>query len=376
MVLTGSGTVSRLVSLASTFYARKVFLVTGSNSFDSLSRAYGLEARLASLNVTRFSTYGKVTTCDIIERGMREFLCARPDVVIAIGGGRVIDAAKLINCLASNMILPREYLRKPSVRLREGLPLIAVPTTAGSGSEATHFAVMFDGDTKHSVSNRHILPQAVILDPDLTASAPTYTKAVSGLDALSQAVESYWSIHSTARSQKLAKAALELLLPNLVPNTIGGTAASRLAMIRGANFSGRAIALTKTTAPHAISYPLTSRFGIAHGHAVSLLLPQILKYNSEVVDADVLDPRGSTYVRSTIMELVQLLGGRSVQEAMVRWGDFYVGLGLENRLGGLGIRTKGDFEVIVSDALENPRLANNPRELGRDALLEILKEIS
>src|SRR5262249_51347864 len=142
--------------------------------------------------------------------------------------------------------------------LNRGLPLVAIPTTAGSGSEATPFAVLYVGHVKHSIAGPAMLPDVAIVDPSLTDSMSPALTAVTGMDAFSQAVESYWCIHSTERSKAYARRAIALVLEHLEVAVTAPREENRRAMSKAAHLAGRAIAITKTTGAHALSYPLTS----------------------------------------------------------------------------------------------------------------------
>jgi len=260
--------------------------------------------------------------------------------MIAIGGGSVIDMAKLIRA---------EVLK----------PLIAIPTTAGSGSEATHFAVVYVKKIKHSLT--FIPPEISIVDPQFTLNLPKPIAASSGIDALSQAIESYWSVNSTEKSKQYSKEAILILkdLDRLIDNP---TKHSRLAMAKAANLAGKAINITKTTAPHAISYPITSYFNIPHGHAVGLTLGDILVYNS----------KGNNKVKKTISEICNILGVEdaiSAKEKIIRMMNT---MGLETDTYKLEITTEKDIKLIL-DNINLERLKNNPRKITQKYLNNLFK---
>ena len=160
------------------------------------------------------------------------------------------------------------------------IPLVAIPTTAGSGSEATHFAVIYDDDNqKHSVANQGLLPTLTILNYSLSYKLRPYLKAVCGLDAFAQAIESYWSVQATEESRKYSLQALDLIYNNLRKSVHDSDLEAHKKMVEGSNLAGKAINIAKTTACHALSYYFTSKFGLAHGHAVSLTLGRVYEFN-------------------------------------------------------------------------------------------------
>ena len=196
-----------------------------------------------------------------VDKGVAIMNDKKPDQIIAIGGGSVIDVAKLVRHFSG----------------RHDIPLTAIPTTAGTGAEATQFAVCYIGGVKHSISAPSILPNKVVLRPELTYNNPPYLTACTGFDALAQAIEAFWNINSTKESDAYAIQAINLLFPTLPKKRL--THKDRAILLKGANLSGRAINITKTTVPHALSYTLTSKYGYPHGHAVALTFPFFLQYN-------------------------------------------------------------------------------------------------
>ena len=146
-------------------------------------------------------------------------------------------------------------------------------------------------------------------------------------------------------------------------------------MAEAAHLAGKAINITKTTAAHSISYPLTLYFGIPHGQAVGVTLSSLLVFNANVADKDVLDKRGVRYVKEAIDEICKLLGTSSVSDAKEKIDVIIREIGLKRRLSGLELRKKEDIETIVANGLNLDRVKNNPRMLTRDALRGILEEI-
>ena len=187
----------------------------------------------------------------------------RPAVFVAVGGGTAIDTAKLLNFALTQGVSVRDVLTlKTCPKL---LPYLAVPTTAGTGAEATRFAVCYDGETKYSIDFPEIRPSHVLLLPELTASLPAYQKLSTNFDAYAQAVESLWSKGATDESKAYAQKALDYMAVEDWP--------------RGSYWAGRAIDLSRTTAAHAFSYYLTSHYGIPHGHAVYMVFEYICRNN-------------------------------------------------------------------------------------------------
>lgn len=373
-VIAGPNTLEDLASGLVDLSARKIFLVTGKNSFESSGTAKRLKPILAEYSVQRFHDFDPNPKIDDVHRGVRLFRHLGPDTVIAVGGGSVIDMAKVVNFWAANGIDTGGFFQGSENGSRKGCSLIAVPTTAGSGSEATIFATLYVGQTKRSVEHEGILPDIVILDPTLTKSLPPSTTASSGIDALGHAIESYWSVRSTGESKKYARDAIGLILPNLAAATNSPDPETRAALLEGAHLAGKAINISRTTAAHAVSYPLTSHFNVPHGHAVALSLSSMLGYNAGVTRENVQDPRGSEYVKETLRELWVLFGAKTAAGTMEKINDLIFEIGLETRLSRLGLKEE-DVETIAAIGFDPERVKNNPRRVTEDTVKEMLLNI-
>lgn len=196
------------------------------------------------------------------------------DGLISVGGGSAMDTAKAVKAL----LLAEDMEAVRMSRLPEGkLPHIAVPTTAGTGSEATAIAVVYVNDEKLSLDHPALLPEAIMLDSTLLDSLPLYHKKACALDALCQGIESFWAAKATAESRVHAEKAIRGVLKNM-DAYLAGDAAAADAMLEAAYESGRAISISRTTAAHAMSYQITKRIGYAHGHACMLTLPWLWKH--------------------------------------------------------------------------------------------------
>jgi alcohol dehydrogenase class IV len=218
--------------------------------------------------------------------------------------------AECVAVLAAQPAPVAACLRDPTlVTAARGCALVLLPTTAGSGSELTRFATVYLDGCKYSLDRDQVRADLVLVDPELTRSLPLAESVASGLDALSHAVESYWSVAATADSRALAFSALERLVPALAE---AAAAASfdeprrRAELAHGAALAGAAIDVTRTTAAHALSYELTSRLGLPHGTAVALHLRWLMRRHAVLDDADCRHPEGAAAVRRRV-ERVQRL---------------------------------------------------------------------
>ena len=209
------------------------------------------------------------------------YLAENCDSLISLGGGSAMDTAKGIKAL---LLAPNAQAVLDNTWEARPLPHLAIPATAGTGSEATAIAVMYVDGMKHSLDHPALLPEGVILDPDLLATLPLYHKKACALDALCQGIESYWARKATEDSQVDAFLAFTGVLDNLRPYLAGDPHAAE-ELQYAAYRSGCAIAVSRTTAAHAMSYRLTKRYGLAHGHACMLTLPAIWEAMLDDTDA-------------------------------------------------------------------------------------------
>ena len=337
----------KLSDIISSIRVKKIFLVTGHSSYIQSRAEKLLLPVLKDYSITYFNDFSANPKLEDIKKGIVTYEKIKPDFVIAIGGGSVIDMAKLINILSVQNGRPEDYIKGKKQIIKKGRPLLAIPTTAGSGSEATQFAVAYIGKKKYSLDHKYILPDYVVLEPKLTLALPPKTTASSGIDALSQAVESYWSVNSNAESKQYSVKAIKLILKNLfLAYKNGNSIKARANMLKAANLSGKAINITRTTAPHALSYVLTSYFGVDHGHAVGIFLGDLLVLNSGANGQNTVDKRGHKYVGDSIKQICKLFDAKSPEEAKLKIKNLMNSMGLETKLSNLGAR-KQDFKLII-----------------------------
>jgi len=280
----------------------------------------GMTANLVSqLGAERVLIYDEVTPnpqLDSLDKATERFRGQGIQSIVALGGGSALDAGKILGVtLAGSLPNPLDNIFRHNVKHTwdAGIPVVAVPTTAGTGAEVTPFATVWDETThkKHSVTGDQVYPSHALLDPDLTLPLPYQETLYTGLDAISHALESLWNKNKTPVSEALAIEALALAnkaLPVVLktPNDI----AQRAKMQTAAVLAGLAISQTRTAIAHSISYPLTSRYNIPHGLACGFTLVQIYT-QYHLRDNEIL---GSATVQSTIEILDELSLGNHVQE--------------------------------------------------------------
>ncbi len=275
-IFRGAGCLKNISNLFTKYACRKVLVVHGRSSFE----ASGAREILHSSPGVEFIQFGEVTAnpeTDTVIRCAALFNEFKPDTLLAIGGGSVIDTAKAVLAYLTKKSEP-EILANSFDPLPGKPRFWTAPTTAGSGSESTHFAVLYKNGVKYSLAHPGLKPDIVFLDPLLTLSCSPMLTLASGVDAICQSVESFWSRGGTDASRALAMTALPQLLSSIFSATEnGGNLEARAAMLSGANLAGQAIDISKTTAAHAMSYGLTSTFDFPHGLAVLLAMGPLVE---------------------------------------------------------------------------------------------------
>jgi alcohol dehydrogenase class IV len=305
--LVGAGALRRLDEVPEFFQARHMVLVHGRQSFEASGAADVLQDMLAHLQIRRFTSFAPDLALDMLEHALACLAEGPCHAIIAIGGGTCLDLGKLLAACAPNPADGLERIRGGRPLERVGPPVIAVPTTAGSGSEATHFATLRINGHKRLVVHPGLLPAAAIVDCQLTSSLPPRQTALSGLDALVQAVESYWSVYSTRQTKRWARRAIQLIVRHFVAAVHDPQPEDRAAMADAAHLAGRAINATGGGACTALAHALTARLGLPHGLAAALAMGPVYRYNHEVASADAADRRGAAFVRRTMRELDRAL---------------------------------------------------------------------
>lgn len=366
----GWGTTTKLSKILTTLDPTSIFLVTANKSYDSYHKLF-IAPFIKNYPHFRFSAFDTNPKIEDIHKGLTLLKRTKCNLIIAVGGGSVIDMAKSIRALfgqrgrLEDYLFGRNKIKKPQIKL------IAIPTTSGTGSETTHFAVVYIKKIKYSLDSPYVRPDVCIVDPQLTMNLPPAITAATGMDALGQAIESYWSVNSTPTSKRYSNRAIRLIITHLARAVLKPTKRSRIAMSTASHLAGKAINTAYTTACHAVSYPLTSYFGIPHGHAVALTLGAMLVYNSHVTSKDVVDGRGAIYVKNTIRSLLKIFSSKTPEEAATKITKLMDTVKLKRHLGKLGVR-KTDLPIILSSGFNPARMKNNPRRLTYNDLQELL----
>lgn len=348
--------IGHLPEIVSQVVKQKLLVVTDA-SFPFLPIKDAVES-LAVKNV-RFSDFTSNPVYEDICKGISLCRDEGCDAILAVGGGSAIDVAKCIklallgleNSSGANLF----HDGKPTDYQTKTLPLIALPTTAGTGSESTHNAVMYYDGAKQTVTNDGILPDYAVLEPAVLATLPLYQKKCTLLDALCQGIESWWSVNSTDESKTYARRAVEGIVRYWRPYIVDNDADAACQVMWAANYAGRAINISATTAAHAMSYKLTSLYGLPHGHAVAVCLPEIWDYMLTPA-AVCIDPRGTAYLQAVFGDIAHALGCADAREA-VRW---FRALMDELDMPSPVSRERDEELTLLSRSVNPVRLKNNP----------------
>ncbi len=343
---------------------KSIFLVCDSAfSFLKISTYLDSLEKRKGIRIVKFQDFQPNPSYESVEEGVELFNNSNCDLIMAVGGGSAIDVAKCIK-LFSNMESTTNYL--DSVITPNNIPIFAVPTTAGTGSESTKFAVIYYQGEKQSITNDNCIPSVVIMDPSVLETLPMYQKKSTMLDALCHSLESFWSINSTDESIKYSKEALTIILENKDKYLENDKNANERMLI-AANIAGKAINITQTTAGHAMSYKLTSLYGIAHGHAVALCDAKLIPFMIKNINLCI-DKRGEDYLSQILNDIASIMHC-SLSELGDTFEKIVKQLDLE-----VPKATKEDYQVLVK-SVNQDRLKNYPVRLSEESIDYLYHEI-
>lgn len=355
-IITNNSEYSELDNWIEESHIRRILLVCGSSlEYQKELLAHIELLQEKGIKITKFSDYAPNPKYESVIKGVNVFLDSKSDCIIAVGGGSAIDVAKCIK-LFSNMDCSKNYLEQQIIP--NDIPFLAIPTTAGTGSEATRYAVIYYKDEKKSVTHDSCIPSVVLMDSSLLKSLPLYHRKATMMDALCHAIESYWSINSTDESKVYSRRAITSILENMdayLENDDNGNKE----MLVAANFAGRAINITQTTAGHAMAYKLTSMFGIAHGHATALCNIEAFDWIIDNIEK-CNDKRGIQYLKTTLDELAYTFGCKTPHEAAGYFKHLVEKLGLERP-----ITTYSQIPELAN-SVNIERLKNYPIQLSSE----------
>lgn len=320
---------------------------------------------MADLSIEIFAEVSPNPDVEDIEKMRGRVMESSPDLLVALGGGSSIDTAKALARLLSNpdTRLLDHLVQGDRPRHSVAIPLIAIPTTAGTGSEVTPFGTIWDRGSgrKWSISGDDLFPVLALLDPKLTLDLPTSITVSTGLDAMSHAFESIWNRNASPLSVSLATRSLRLSfdsLPRLKAD--GHDLSARRNMMEASLLAGMAISQTRTALAHSISYSLTLAFDMPHGLACGFALPEILRFNAQSDDG-------------RLELLSKELGYGDVEELCSALKSLLRDLEVTNEFAAMVHDHEKVFE-IGEEMTVGGRAANNMRAVDQEEIIDILKK--
>ena len=364
-ILTEAGNYRELGSYIQENNLRTILLVCG-KFFPKLkiSRFFSDFETNGKVKIVRFDNFHPNPRYESVVEGVEIFKQENCDSIIAVGGGSAIDVAKCIK-LYSNMRNEENYLKQPIVP--NSIKLIAVPTTAGTGSEATRYAVIYYEGEKQSVTDESCIPSAVLMDASTLRTLPEYQRKSAMMDALCHAIESFWSIHSTHESKQYSRQAIRSILKNIT-GYLKNEDFSNKEMLLASHMAGKAINIAQTTAGHAMSYKLTSLYGIAHGHAAALCISKLWPYMASNIDRCI-DSRGKEYLIRIFEDIAMEMGCETIEESISKYQEIYDKLALPTPV------AKAEDYIILRESVNPIRLKNNPIALESNIIDDIYHKI-
>lgn len=361
-----------IVHLNEALAGSKMVLLVCDSSFPFLSIKEAIEG--IDIPFVKFSDFTPNPLYEQVCKGIDLFNASGCDSILAVGGGSAIDVAKCIKLAVlaeegrAAIIPPLVLQRLPIVGTK--IPLVAIPTTAGTGSESTHNAVMYFEGAKQTVTNDGILPDYAILEPSVLKTLPLYQKKCTMMDALCQGIESWWSVNSTLESYEYSRKCIELIMANWRSYIFDNNDDAAAQIMLAANYGGQAINITATTAAHAMSYKITSLYGLPHGHAVAVCLPEIWEYMLSHSERCI-DTRGQDYLSDIFYNIAHAMGGETPYAARDVFICMMRDMELKKPVSNNSVE---DLNVLTKSV--NPiRLKNNPVKLDTDVIRNLYSVI-
>ena len=319
------------------------------------------------VKIFRFMDFQPNPLYESVIEGTRIFREKQCDAIIAIGGGSAIDVAKCIK-LYSNLSGNGEagsWLNMTIVP--NEIPFLVMPTTAGTGSESTKYAVIYYKGNKQSVTSESFIPETILMDSSVLKTLPLYHKKATMMDALSHAIESFWSVNSTEVSKEYSKTAIKNVLKH-IDGYLSNTEDGNSGMLMAAHLAGQAINITQTTAGHAMCYKITSLFGTAHGHAAILCNRILFEWMIDNTEKCI-DPRGENYLKETFNEIGLALGCNNGKEGAAKLKTVFKKLELQ-----IPMASANHYEELTA-SVDPSRLKNHPIQLTPDIITELYHKI-
>lgn len=372
-IIAGPGSLSTIQEIPAAWGAQNVLIITDQGVWNAgLIEKPKSHLESVGVGVAVIHDTPPEPTVEQVRSIFRQAQSLGAQMVIGIGGGSAMDTAKLISVLLTNDVSLEQLLAKAPIQ-RRGLPTLMVPTTAGTGSEATPNAIVLvpEQELKVGIVNDKLVPDCVILDPLMTLNLPPAVTASTGMDALAHAIECYISKKANPFSDTFALKAVELISKSLrQAYREGQNIEARHDMLLGALFGGMCIATSSTTAVHALAYPLGGKYRVPHGLSNAILLPYIMQFNLDATEdrfRDIAVAMGLDVSGSTTRQAAQ----KMIDNLYALNRDLNIPAGIAAH----GV-TEADLDALVEAASKVTRLLdNNPKTLTKSDMRAIYRRL-
>lgn len=357
----GRGSINKLPTILKKNKKYNILLISGRhlNNNDNFENFLALLKK--SSRVSRYDVPIKKSDFNTINDLIKYVSSNKFDCIIGMGGGTIIDCSKIAAAVGDKDIPIQEYVVTKNVEIqKKGIFYIAIPTTSGTGSEVTPWSTIWGDDKKkYSLFSPQIFADYAIVDASLNDSLPTSVTAESGIDALCQAIEAYWSTHSNIISDKYAIQAIDIIINNLEKAVNKPSPSIRDKMALGSLLGGFAFSQTQTTICHSISYPMSIHWNIVHGQATSISLPIFITINFPLLR------------KIKLKKILISMGVKSIKEAAKKITVLMINIGLKTKLSHLQIPING-IDIIVSEGFHPDRINNAPWIPTKQQLRDLL----
>jgi len=346
---------------------KKIFLLCGKKSFITSGAKVSFDKLLFNKEIKVFYKNSELPIFEELIEIINNIKKFKPDLILAIGGGAVIDYAKIANVVDAkddlkDLIIGYSYPFK-----NKYTKLAAIPTTAGSGAEVTSNAVIYVDGIKYSFESELLIPENFFLIPEFLISAPNKIKASAGFDAIAQALESLVSKKSNDQSVEYASESLRVSVNSYISFLNDPNLKNATEMSIASNLAGKAISISKTTAPHAASYPFSSLFNISHGHAVGLFFESFFKFNYDNLNKS----ETSFNLKKRFDLIFDLFDVKDINNFNSKISLIKQQAKLEDNLRKLNINIERSSEKIIK-GINLLRLGNNPVKIDWKDIYKII----
>ena len=349
---------------------KKIFVLCGKKSFVTSGAEVCFKKIVSDKEIRIFYKNSELPILEELIKIIKDIKNFKPDLILAVGGGAVIDYAKIANVVDVRSDLAHLIVNYSYPFKEKYTKLAVIPTTAGSGAEVTSNAVIYVDGIKHSFESELLIPDNFFLIPEFLISAPNKIKASAGLDAIAQALESLVSNKSNEKSVAYASKSLRVSINSYISFLNNPSLKNATEMSIAANLAGKAISISKTTVPHATSYPFTSLFNISHGHAVGLFFEKFFSFNY-----DNLNKSETSFDLNKRFDLIfSLFDVSNINEFSSKISLIKKQANLEDDLIKLNIDIRKSSNNIIK-GINLLRLGNNPVKIDAKDIYKIISEV-